>query len=60
MTSSGVARKRMLVSMPFKAEGSPAALDKLPDLETANTKVRALLGDISAKNIDWKQIVAMN
>jgi hypothetical protein len=50
----------VLVSMPFKAEGSPAAFDKLPDLETANAKVRALLGDISAKNIDWKQIVAVN
>ena len=50
----------VLVSMPFKAEGSAAPLDKLPDLETANSKVRALLADISAKNIDWKQIVAMN
>lgn len=50
----------VLVSMPFKAEDSTAGFERLPDLEAANTKMRALLGDISAKNIDWKQISAMN
>ena len=51
----------VLVSMPFKAEDSTAVgLERLPDLETANTKMRALLADISAKNIDWKQISAVN
>lgn len=51
----------VLVSMPFKAEGTTAAeLEQLPALETANTKVRSLLSDISAKNINWKQIAAVN
>lgn len=51
----------VLVSMPFKAEGTTVAgLEQLPALEMANEKVKSLLGDISAKNIEWKQIAAVN
>lgn len=52
----------VLVSMPFKAgsEAPGSGLDRLPGLEMADAKVRALLGDISAKNIDWQQIAAVN
>ena len=52
----------VLVSMPFKTGEEPAewGFERLPDLETADAKVKTPLADISAKNIDWKQIVAVN
>ena len=52
----------VLVSMPFKTgdEAPGSGLEDLPNLEVADAKVRELLGDIAARNIEWKQIAAVN
>jgi hypothetical protein len=51
----------VLVSLPFReAEDSDPRVVNYPDRETADRKMRELLGEIAANNIDWKRVTTLN
>jgi hypothetical protein len=47
------------VTTEFKADSKTPPADQIPvpDLAGADEMVRELLGDLVARNVDWKQIV---
>ncbi|WP_035611058.1 exosortase-associated EpsI family protein [Haloferula sp. BvORR071] len=52
----------ILVTMRFRAGTEDPRFNwgSLPDLKTADSEVRSLLGEIAENNINWKQITTLN